>query len=541
MNKYTGKSVFGGIAIGKIMVYEKGEHQVKRVKITDAEAEKNRYYEAVEIAFKQLGELHDKALREVGEANAAIFEIHQMMLEDDDYKESVEHIIESQMVNAEYAIAQTGDNFSQMFAAMDDEYMRGRAADVKDITERLLGILSGNTGSGVDADEPVIMVAEDLAPSETVQMDKSKILSFVTQKGSVNSHTAILARTMGIPALIGSDIVIDESLNGKQGVVDGTNGVVYIEPDEATLSAMQEEQRKDNEKKALLQELKGKEDVTLDGKKIKLYSNIGNIKDLANVIANDAAGIGLFRSEFIYLESDTFPTEEEQFNIYRTVAESMAGKPVIIRTLDIGADKQCDYFGLDKEDNPALGLRAIRICLTRPEIFKTQLRALYRASAYGNISIMYPMIISEQEVDKIKVIENEVKAELTEQGIEFGNPKSGIMIETPAAVIMSRQLAKKVDFFSIGTNDLTQYTLAIDRQNTKLDDFYDAHHPAILAMIRMVVENAHAEGIWAGICGELGADTTLTEEFLKMGVDELSVSAGKVLAVRKVIRETRIS
>ena len=541
MNKYTGKSVFGGIAIGKIMVYEKGEHQVKRVKITDAEAEKNRYYEAVEIAFKQLGELHDKALREVGEANAAIFEIHQMMLEDDDYKESVEHIIESQMVNAEYAIAQTGDNFSQMFAAMDDEYMRGRAADVKDITERLLGILSGNTGSGVDADEPVIMVAEDLAPSETVQMDKSKILSFVTQKGSVNSHTAILARTMGIPALIGSDIVIDESLNGKQGVVDGTNGVVYIEPDAATLSAMQEEQRKDNEKKALLQELKGKEDVTLDGKKIKLYSNIGNIKDLANVIANDAAGIGLFRSEFIYLESDTFPTEEEQFNIYRTVAESMAGKPVIIRTLDIGADKQCDYFGLDKEDNPALGLRAIRICLTRPEIFKTQLRALYRASAYGNISIMYPMIISEQEVDKIKVIENEVKAELTEQGIEFGNPKSGIMIETPAAVIMSRQLAKKVDFFSIGTNDLTQYTLAIDRQNTKLDDFYDAHHPAVLAMIRMVVENAHAEGIWAGICGELGADTTLTEEFLKMGVDELSVSAGKVLAVRKVIRETRIS
>ena len=541
MNKYTGKSVFGGIAIGKIMVYEKGEHQVKRVKITDAEAEKNRYYEAVERAFKQLGELHDKALREVGEANAAIFEIHQMMLEDDDYKESVEHIIESQMVNAEYAIAQTGDNFSQMFAAMDDEYMRGRAADVKDITERLLGILSGNTESGVDADEPVIMVAEDLAPSETVQMDKSKILSFVTQKGSVNSHTAILARTMGIPALIGSDIVIDESLNGKLGVVDGTNGVVYIEPDEATLSAMQEEQRKDNEKKALLQELKGKEDVTLDGKKIKLYSNIGNIKDLANVIANDAAGIGLFRSEFIYLESDTFPTEEEQFNIYRTVAESMAGKPVIIRTLDIGADKQCDYFGLDKEDNPALGLRAIRICLTRPEIFKTQLRALYRASAYGNISIMYPMIISEQEVDKIKVIENEVKAELTEQGIEFGNPKSGIMIETPAAVIMSRQLAKKVDFFSIGTNDLTQYTLAIDRQNTKLDDFYDAHHPAILAMIRMVVENAHAEGIWAGICGELGADTTLTEEFLKMGVDELSVSAGKVLAVRKVIRETRIS
>lgn len=541
MKVYHGKSVFGGIAIGKTAVYQKSEQQVKRVKTEDSDGEWARYQAAREASIEQLGELYDKACREVGETNAAIFEIHQMMLEDDDYKESVEHIIESQMVNAEYAIAQTGDNFSQMFAAMDDEYMRGRAADVKDITERLLGILSGNTESGVDADEPVIMVAEDLAPSETVQMDKSKILSFVTQKGSVNSHTAILARTMGIPALIGSDIVIDESLNGKLAVVDGTNGVVYVEPDEATLSAMQEEQRKDNEKKALLQELKGKEDVTLDGKKIKLYSNIGNIKDLANVIANDAAGIGLFRSEFIYLESDTFPTEEEQFNIYRTVAESMAGKPVIIRTLDIGADKQCDYFGLDKEDNPALGLRAIRICLTRPEIFKTQLRALYRASAYGNISIMYPMIISEQEVDKIKVIENEVKAELTEQGIEFGNPKSGIMIETPAAVIMSRQLAKKVDFFSIGTNDLTQYTLAIDRQNTKLDDFYDAHHPAILAMIRMVVENAHAEGIWAGICGELGADTTLTEEFLKMGVDELSVSAGKVLAVRKVIRETRVS
>ena len=538
MNKYTGKSVFGGIAIGKIMVYEKGEHQVKRVKITDAEAEKNRYYEAVEIAFKQLGELHDKALREVGEANAAIFEIHQMMLEDDDYKESVEHIIESQMVNAEYAIAQTGDNFSQMFAAMDDEYMRGRAADVKDITERLLGILSGNTGSGVDVDEPVIMVAEDLAPSETVQMDKSKILSFVTQKGSVNSHTAILARTMGIPALIGSDIVIDESLNGKLGVVDGTNGVVYIEPDEATLSAMQEEQRKDNEKKALLQELKGKEDVTLDGKKIKLYSNIGNIKDLANVIANDAAGIGLFRSEFIYLESDTFPTEEEQFNIYRTVAESMAGKPVIIRTLDIGADKQCDYFGLDKEDNPALGLRAIRICLTRPEIFKTQLRALYRASAYGNISIMYPMIISEQEVDKIKVIENEVKAELTEQGIEFGNPKSGIMIETPAAVIMSRQLAKKVDFFSIGTNDLTQYTLAMDRQNPLLKDKYNDHHPAILRMVRMVVDAAHQEGRKVGICGEIAADTALTKKFLEMGVDFLSVVPACVLPVRKAIRET---
>ena len=542
MNKYTGKSVFGGIAIGKIMVYEKGEHQVKRVKITDAEAEKNRYYEAVEIAFKQLGELHDKALREVGEANAAIFEIHQMMLEDDDYKESVEHIIESQMVNAEYAIAQTGDNFSQMFAAMDDEYMRGRAADVKDITERLLGILSGNTGSGVDVDEPVIMVAEDLAPSETVQMDKSKILSFVTQKGSVNSHTAILARTMGIPALIGSDIVIDESLNGKLGVVDGTNGVVYIEPDEATLSAMQEEQRKDNEKKALLQELKGKEDVTLDGKKIKLYSNIGNIKDLANVIANDAAGIGLFRSEFIYLESDTFPTEEEQFNIYRTVAESMAGKPVIIRTLDIGADKQCDYFGLDKEDNPALGLRAIRICLTRPEIFKTQLRALFRASVYGNLGIMFPMITSVSEVEKALAMCDEVKAELKEQGITVSDSvELGIMIETPAAAIISDKLAKLVDFFSVGTNDLTQYTLACDRQNPDIEQFCDTHHEAILRLIEMSAENAHKNGAWIGICGELAADTTLTETFLRMGIDELSVSPTFVLKVRDAVRNIDLS
>ena len=384
------------------------------------------------------------------------------------------------------------------------------------------------------------MVAEDLAPSETVQMDKSKILSFVTQKGSVNSHTAILARTMGIPALIGSDIVIDESLNGKLGVVDGTNGVVYIEPDEATLSAMQEEQRKDNEKKALLQELKGKEDVTLDGKKIKLYSNIGNIKDLANVIANDAAGIGLFRSEFIYLESDTFPTEEEQFNIYRTVAESMAGKPVIIRTLDIGADKQCDYFGLDKEDNPALGLRAIRICLTRPEIFKTQLRAILRAGVYGNIAVMYPMITSVDEVRKIKEIMNEVKSELKEQGIAYADVLEGIMIETPAAVMVSDELAKEVDFFSIGTNDLSQYTMAIDRQNPQLDPFFDPHHPAVLRMISMVVENAHKAGIWAGICGELGADQSLTKEFLAMGVDELSVSPGSILPLRKIILETNV-
>ena len=537
----TGKSILNGIAIGKLKIYKKKDTVISTAQVADTAAEEARFEEARAKAIDQQTALYEKALAEAGEDIAEVFNIHAMMLDDDDFVDAIKEIINGQHMCAEYAVKKAGDNQAAVFAAMDDPYLQARSADVIDIAQAMLDILQGVDNATLQGTEPSILVAEDLAPSETVQMDKSKILSFVTQKGSVNSHTAILARTMGIPALIGSDIVIDESLNGKLAVVDGTNGVVYVEPDEATLSAMQEEQRKDNEKKALLQELKGKEDVTLDGKKIKLYSNIGNIKDLANVIANDAAGIGLFRSEFIYLESDTFPTEEEQFNIYRTVAESMAGKPVIIRTLDIGADKQCDYFGLDKEDNPALGLRAIRICLTRPEIFKTQLRALYRASAYGNISIMYPMIISEQEVDKIKVIENEVKAELTEQGIEFGNPKSGIMIETPAAVIMSRQLAKKVDFFSIGTNDLTQYTLAIDRQNTKLDDFYDAHHPAILAMIRMVVENAHAEGIWAGICGELGADTTLTEEFLKMGVDELSVSAGKVLAVRKVIRETRIS
>ena len=541
MEVYQGKSVFGGIAIGRISVHKKDEQQVKRVKIENPDLEIARYRQARQTAMEQLQNLYQKALKEVGEANAAIFEIHQMMLEDDDYNESIENIIHMQQVNAEYAVASTGDNFAQMFASMEDDYMRARSADVKDISERVLSVLGGRTAGMAASEEPVIIVADDLAPSETVQLNKDLVLSFVTVHGSVNSHTAILARTMSIPALIGTDIPLTDAIDGKLGIVDGRNGCIYVDPDEDTLSKMQQLKQEEQEKKELLQTLKGRENITIDGKKIMLYANIGNSKDLAAVLQNDAGGIGLFRSEFIYLESDTFPTEEEQFNIYRTVAESMAGKPVIIRTLDIGADKQCDYFGLDKEDNPALGLRAIRICLTRPEIFKTQLRALYRASAYGNISIMYPMIISEQEVDKIKVIENEVKAELTEQGIEFGNPKSGIMIETPAAVIMSRQLAKKVDFFSIGTNDLTQYTLAIDRQNTKLDDFYDAHHPAILAMIRMVVENAHAEGIWAGICGELGADTTLTEEFLKMGVDELSVSAGKVLAVRKVIRETRVS
>lgn len=541
MKKYTGKSVFAGVAIGKVMLYDKGQQQVKRRKIEDAAHEVARYQEACEKAKEELAYLYDKALKEVGESGAAIFEIHQMMLDDDDYIESVNNIIETQMVNAEYAVAQTGDNFSQMFSAMDDEYMRGRAADVKDITERIINILMDSRKGGINSEKPVIVLAEDLAPSETVQMDKSKILSFVSEKGSVNSHTSILARTMGIPALIGVDIPLDESVDGHMGIVDGNNGCIYIDPDDETLEKMRKEQKKDSEKKELLLQLKGKEDVTLDGIHIKLYANIGNIKDVVNVLNNDAAGIGLFRSEFIYLERDTYPTEEEQFSIYRKVAESMAGKPVIIRTLDIGADKQAEYFNLGKEENPALGLRAIRICLQRPEIFKTQLRALYRASAYGNISIMYPMITSVSEVDRIKDIEQEVKEELSRDGISIGNPKTGIMIETPAAVMISRELAKKVDFFSIGTNDLTQYTLAIDRQNSNLDEFYDSHHPAVLEMIRMVVENAHKEGIWAGICGELGADTTLTSEFISMGVDELSVSAGKLLAIRKIIRETDTS
>ena len=541
MKRYTGKSVFAGVAIGKVMLYDKGQQQVKRKKVEDTVYEVARYQEACEKAKEELACLYDKALKEVGESGAAIFEIHQMMLDDDDYIESVKNIIETQMVNAEYAVAQTGDNFFQMFSAMDDEYMRGRAADVKDITERIINILMGGRKGGINSDEPVIVLAEDLAPSETVQMDKSKILSFVSEKGSVNSHTSILARTMGIPALIGADVPLDESVDGHMGIVDGNNGYLYIDPDDETLEIMRKEQKKDSEKKELLLQLKGKEDVTLDGIHIKLYANIGNIKDVVNVLNNDAAGIGLFRSEFIYLERDTYPTEEEQFSIYRKVAESMAGKPVIIRTLDIGADKQASYFELGKEENPALGLRAIRICLQRPEVFKTQLRALYRASAYGNISIMYPMITSVSEIDRIKAIEQEVKEELARDGISMGNPKTGIMIETPAAVMISRELAKKVDFFSIGTNDLTQYTLAIDRQNSNLDEFYDSHHPAVLEMIRMVVENAHKEGIWAGICGELGADTTLTSEFISMGVDELSVSAGKLLAIRKIIRETDTS
>ncbi len=541
MKEYKGRSVFGGIAIGRIKVYNKSEQQVKRIHIEDTKQEKQRYSNAVNKATEQLQALYDKALKEVGEANAAIFEMHQIMLADDDYRESVENIIESQQVNAEYAVAQTGDNYSAMFAAMEDEYMRGRAADVKDISERLINILSGVDASDVISEEPVIIVAEDLAPSETVQMDKDKILSFVSIKGSVNSHTAILARTMGIPALIGTPLKLDDSIDGEMAIVDGNRGLFYIAPDNEKLEYYRKEQKEQLEKKKLLLLLKGREDITLDGRKVKLYANIGNANDVMAVKANDAAGIGLFRSEFIYLGKEDYPTEEEQFNIYKAVAENMAGRPVIIRTLDIGADKQCDYFNMDKEDNPALGLRAIRICLTRTDIFKTQLRALYRASAYGNINIMYPMIANMWEIDRIKELENEVKAELRQQGIDIGSPKTGIMIETPAAVMISDELAKKVDFFSIGTNDLTQYTLAVDRQNSRLDAFFDPHHPAVLKMIKMVVDNAHSAGIWAGICGELGADMSLIKEFLKMGVDELSVSPGRILPIRQIILDTDVS
>lgn len=541
MEVYQGKSVFGGIAIGRISVHKKDEQQVKRVRIEDSEQEILRYRQAKQTAMEQLQGLYQKALKEVGEANAAIFEIHQMMLEDDDYNESVENIIRMQQVNAEYAVASTGDNFAQMFSAMDDDYMRARSADVKDISERVLSVLGGRATGIAASGEPVIIVADDLAPSETVQLNKDLVLSFVTVHGSVNSHTAILARTMSIPALIGTAIPLTDDIDGKVGIVDGKNGCIYVDPDEDTLGRMQQLKLEEQEKKELLQTLKGRENITIDGKKIMLYANIGNSKDLAAVLQNDAGGIGLFRSEFIYLERDTFPTEEEQFQIYRTVAETMAGKPVIIRTLDIGADKKCDYFEMEPEENPAMGCRAIRICLTRPEIFKTQLRALFRASAFGNISIMYPMIISVDEVRKIKTIVAEIRQELTEQGVTFGEPKQGIMIETPAAVMMSEELAKEVDFFSIGTNDLTQYTLAIDRQNPKLDAFYDPHHPAVLRMIQMVVENAHKAGIWSGICGELGADTTLTRRFLAMGVDELSMSPGSILPVRKIILETDVT
>jgi phosphotransferase system enzyme I (PtsI) len=539
---YSGKSVFGGIAIGKICVYAKEDSQVKRERIEDPEAEIKRYHEAKDVAIEQLGVLYEKALKEVGEDGAGVFEAHQMMLDDGDYIDSVENVIRTQSVNAEYAVAQTGDQMAQMFLDMEDEYFRGRAADVHDISERLIGVLSGKGSGGIQTDEQVIIVADDLAPSETVQMDKDKILSFVTVHGSANSHTSILAKTMNIPAMIGCDIPLDDTVNGKMAVVDGFEGKVYIEPNEETMAAKKKLYEEEQEKKALLEQLKGKDNVTLDGQHINLYANIGNTKDLGLVLKNDAGGIGLFRSEFIYLGSQDYPTEEEQFEIYKTVAQTMAGKKVIIRTLDIGADKQADYFALPKEENPAMGLRAIRICLTRPEVFKTQLRAILRASAFGKIAIMFPMIISLEEVKEIKGIVNEVKTELDDAGISYDkNIELGIMIETPAAVMVADELAEEVDFFSVGTNDLTQYTLAIDRQNDSLEKFYNSHHPAILKMLKMIVDAAHRHGAWAGICGELGADLTLTKDFLAMGFDELSVSPGRILPLRKIVLETDVS
>lgn len=535
----TGKSVFSGIAIGKLAIFKNADHPVKREKASDVRAEAARFETARETAKTQLGALYEKALKEVGEVNAAIFEVHQMMLDDLDYIESITNMIEAQEINAEYAVATTGDNFSAMFAAMDDDYMKARAADVKDISNRVIRVLQGASGNGLDSDEPVILLADDLAPSETVQLDKSKVLSFVTRHGSTNSHTAILARTMNIPALIGIDYA--EDVEGKIGIVDGYEGKLIIDPTISVLEEYQARKAADEEKKRLLLELKGKENVTVDGKSIKLYANIGSVADVASVLANDAEGIGLFRSEFLYLEASDYPTEEEQFAAYRKVAETMAGKKVIIRTLDIGADKQVGYFNLDKEENPAMGYRAIRICLDRQDVFKTQLRALYRASYYGTLAIMFPMIISVDEVHQIKALVAEVKAELAAESVPYREVELGIMIETPAAVMVSAELAKEVDFFSVGTNDLTQYTLAIDRQNPKLDNIYDSHHPAILRMLQMIVDNGHAGGCWVGICGELGADTTLTETFLRMGFDELSVTPSMILPVRKKIRETDLS
>lgn len=541
MREYSGKSVYGGIAIGPIKVIKKDNSQVKRIHITDTESEVNRFVQAKQNSKGQLEKLYEKAVLEVGEANAAIFDIHNMMLDDLDYIESIENVIRTQSVNAEYAVALTGDNFSEMFSAMDDDYMKARASDVKDISERIIRNLAKIEDINSSFDESVIIVADDLAPSETVQLDKEKVLSFVTVHGSSNSHTAILAKTMNIPSVINCPIEIDSDIDGAFGIVDGYNGKLYIEPDESIISAMKKRQQEDVEKQKLLFTLKGKSNTTLDGKEIKLYGNIGNLKDLASVFINDGDGIGLFRSEFIYLERSDFPSEEEQFQIYKVAAETLAGKKLIIRTLDIGADKQAGYFNLGSEENPAIGYRAIRICLKQPDIFKTQLRAIYRASAFGNISIMYPMIISVDEVKRIKEITEEVKNELKAGGVTFNDVEQGIMIETPAAALISDELAKEVDFFSIGTNDLTQYTLAIDRQNSKIDDFFNPHHPAVLRMIKMVIDNAHKNNIWVGMCGELGADTDLTPVFLKMGIDELSVSPSAILKVRKKIRETDLS
>lgn len=540
MQCFQGKSVYKGIVMGPVAVLKKNDYQVKRKKISDADFEISRITEAIEQAKEQLQKLYDKAVIEVGEASAAIFEVHQMMLDDEDYLEAVHNTIRAEMVNAEYAVAVTGDNFSQMFAAMDNDYMKARAADIKDISERVVRNLCGVEDIDISAGEPSVIVADDLSPSETVQMDKTKILAFVTVHGSTNSHTAILARMMNIPALIGVPLPLEQMKNGMMVVVDGFEGKVIFEPDSDTRAKAEKKMQEEKEKLKLLQELKGKENVTLDGHEINIYANIGSVSDIGYVLENDAGGIGLFRSEFLYLGRADFPTEEEQYQAYKQAAQMMAGKKVIIRTLDIGADKQVDYFRLGKEENPALGYRAIRICLKQPDIFKTQLRALLRAAIYGNISIMYPMITSTEEVKQIYAIVDEVKVELEKQGIQFKVPEQGIMIETPAAVMISDELAQMVDFFSIGTNDLTQYTLAIDRQNEKLDDFYNPHHKAILRMIQMVVDSAHKYGKWAGICGELGADTELTEEFVRMGVDELSVAPSMVLKLRKIVREMKL-
>ena len=539
MQYFQGKSVYKGIVMGPVAVLRKNDYQVKRTRIEDADAEILRVTGAVEAAKEQLGRLYDKAVQEVGEASAAIFEVHQMMLEDEDYLESIQSMIRTELVNAEYAAAATGDNFAQMFAAMDDDYMKARAADIKDISERLVRNLSGGADADLSSMEPSVIVADDLSPSETVQMDKEKILAFVTVHGSTNSHTAILARMMNIPALIGVPMKPDELKNGMTAVVDGFSGQVIFEPDETVKAETKKRIEEEAEKQKLLQELKGKENVTLDGRRIHIYANIGSVGDMGYVLENDAGGIGLFRSEFLYLGRNDFPTEEEQFQAYRQAAQMMAGKKVIIRTLDIGADKQVDYFQLGREDNPAMGYRAIRICLKQPEIFKVQLRALLRAAVYGNLSIMYPMITSTEEVKRIYEIVAEVEEELKAQGVQYRIPEQGIMIETPAAVMISDRLAELVDFFSIGTNDLTQYTLAIDRQNERLDDFYNPHHEAILRMIQMVVENAHKCGKWAGICGELGADPMLTEQFVRMGVDELSVAPSMILKLRKIVREMK--
>ena len=543
MKKFNGKGVYGAVAIGKISVFKKPDAAIKRVRVEDTEKEKERVAQAKAAATEQLRKIYEKALKEVGETNAQIFEIHMMMLEDDDYNESIENIIDSQSVNAEYAVALTADNFAEMFASMDDPYMQARSADVKDISNRIIANLTGAAADGAETNDKMIVCADDLAPSETISLDKDKVLAFVTAHGSSNSHTAILARNMNIPAVIGvGDEFLAQINDGDTAIVDGFTGEIYLDPDEQTLAKMEEKRAADEEKKRLLQDLKGKENVTLDGKKINIYANIGSVDNIGAVLLNDAGGIGLFRSEFLYLENTDYPTEEQQFHAYKRVLESMAGKKVIIRTLDIGADKQVDYFGLKKEENPALGFRAIRICLTRPEIFKTQLRALYRASVYGDLGIMFPMITSVSEVQRVLAVCDEVKAELKEQGIEYSeNVELGIMIETPAAAVISDKLAPMVDFFSVGTNDLTQYTLACDRQNPDIEQFCDTHHEAILRLIEMSAENAHKNGAWIGICGELAADTTLTETFLRMGIDELSVSPTFVLKVRDAVRKCDLS